>query len=437
MVSDSNNVSKPKIITSLGGERMDKKTSGAWIIHHTHKLQGVKLTTPDYEQIGFAGKCGIVLNALAGSTESEINNERISALARANGISARLELPTIIDVLHKQRLIDKGDTGIAVLGLTTAQTLEHTAEIFEDASPSPCEKASIDLAEKASELPVIKEDAVEYISDTYHIAVPETGEILRQCEEIGFFDSEEVSGEPIYFNGNLFRREDINKANAILSSLNIQDEQHVIELTERLKASGCMAKGDAITILGEQLYSKMCSIGFIDENSIGNESGTYSFVTRPAAFSKFTNSAADDAFDLAKAFVTSLTYGMITSPYGRGRIRMIEALMQKLINGGMVGPATAIGQDYKVLEMKGVIEVRPVGDGRFYMRLLKKEVGQLALTVITEGEVGGNSLLEMPGVSATKYDGPEVNRSVVRKRQPEPLKRGVARLLSDLRTGGF
>ena len=28
---------------------MDKKTSGAWIIHHTHKLQGVKLATPDYE----------------------------------------------------------------------------------------------------------------------------------------------------------------------------------------------------------------------------------------------------------------------------------------------------------------------------------------------------------------------------------------------------
>ena len=185
------------------------------------------------------------------------------------------------------------------------------------------------------------------------------------------------------------------------------------------------------------MYSKMCAIGFIDENSIGNEAGTFSFVTRPAAFSKFTNSAVDDAFDLAKAFVTSLTYGMTSSPYGRGRIRMIEALMNKLISGASIGPATAIGQDYKVLEMKGVVEVRPLGDGRFYMRLLKKEVGRLALAVITEGEAGGSPLLELPGVSATRYDGPEVNRTVVRKRQTEPLKRGVARLLSDLRTGGL
>lgn len=416
---------------------MDKKTSGAWIIHHTHKLQGVKLATPDYEQIGFAGKCGIVLNALAGSAESKLTSDRVAALAKANGISVRLELPAILGELQRQRLIDKGDTGIAVLGLTAAQTLEHTTEIFDGASPGPCEKAAIDLSEKASDLPVVKQAAAEYVSDTYHIPNLETGEILRQCEQIGFFDSEEVSGEPVYFNGNLFRREDINKTNAILRSLNSNDERRVVELTERLKASGCMAKSDAIGVLGEQLYSKMCSIGFIDENSIGNESGTFSFVTRPAAFSKFTNSAADDAFDLAKAFVTSLTYGMTLSPYGRGRIRMIEALMRKLINGVSVGPATAIGQDYKVLEMKGVVKVRPAGDGRFYMRLLKKEVGQLALTVITEGEAGGTSLLEMPGVSATRYDGPEVNRSVVRKRQAEPLKRGVARLLSDLRTGGL
>ena len=416
---------------------MEKKTSGAWIIHHTHKLQGGKLTTPDYDQIGFAGKCGIVLNALAGSSESDLTNERVNALAKANGVSVRLELPAILDELAKQKLIDKAEEGICVLGLTTAQTLEHTASIFEETSPGPCEKAAIDLAEKASDLPMVKELAAAYVSDTYHVGDSETKEILQQCEQIGFFDAESAAGEQVYFNGNLFRREDITKAKAVLHSLVADDERKVVELTERLKVSGCMAKSEATGILGETLYSKMCAIGFIDENSIGNEAGTFSFVTRPAAFCKFTNSAADDAFDLAKAFVTSLTYGMTSSAYGRGRIRMIEALMRKLIKGSSVGPATAIGQDYKILEMKGVVSLTPAGDGRYFMKLLKREVGQLALTVITEGEAGGSPLLELPGVSATRYDGPEANRAVVRKRQAEPLRRGVARLLSDLRTGGL
>jgi len=54
-----------------------------------------------------------------------MTDSKVTAVTKANAISARLELPAILDELEKQRLIDKGDDGIAVLGLTTAQTLEH------------------------------------------------------------------------------------------------------------------------------------------------------------------------------------------------------------------------------------------------------------------------------------------------------------------------
>jgi hypothetical protein len=144
---------------------MNKKTKGAWIIHHSQKLQGVALAAPDYDQIGFAGKCGLMLNALARSTVCELSNERMAAMAKANGISARLELPAILSELEKHRLIDKGNSGISILGLTTAQTLEHTATVFEEASPAACENAAIDLAETASEMPILKDNAAEYISD--------------------------------------------------------------------------------------------------------------------------------------------------------------------------------------------------------------------------------------------------------------------------------
>ena len=115
---------------------MKKKTTGAWVIHHSQKLQGVTLSTQDYEQIGFAGKCGTMLNALAGNQEADVSNDRLHALAKANGISTKLELPTILEELQRQRLIDRAESGVAVLGLTTAQTLEHTATIFEESSPA-------------------------------------------------------------------------------------------------------------------------------------------------------------------------------------------------------------------------------------------------------------------------------------------------------------
>lgn len=416
---------------------MDKKTVGAWIVHHSKKIEGVSLPTQDYEQIHFAGKCGILLNVLARSEESTIGTNQVEILAKSNGISPRLELDSILKELEKQRLIDNGEEELCILALTPAETLSNIAKIFEESRPGSHEIAALTLSEKASYLPIIGKDAKEFISDTYHIPSQELAERFQQYEDIGFVDSEVVNEHEIYFNGNLFRHQEMKKTDAILSSLTLNEKRSVVDLTQQLDAAGCMSKEDVLRVINELLYSKLSAIGFIDENSIGNESGTYQFVTRPSAFTKFTDSVADDAFDLAKAFVTSLTYGMISSTQNRGKIRMIEALLGKLIAGNWVGPATAIGQDYAALEMKGVVQVRPAEYGRFYMKLLKIEVGQLALAVIKEGEANTLSLFELPSVSATIYRGPEYNRTILRKQQPRPVKQAVANILNTIRTGGL
>ena len=71
------------------------------------------------------------------------------------------------------------------------------------------------------------------------------------------------------------------------------------------------------------------------------------------------------------------------------------------------------------------------------MRLLKKDVGEIALKVISEGEASSASMTRFPDVSATSYSGPEDNRTTIRRRQTGPIKRGIAILLDDLRTGGI
>jgi hypothetical protein len=71
------------------------------------------------------------------------------------------------------------------------------------------------------------------------------------------------------------------------------------------------------------------------------------------------------------------------------------------------------------------------------MKLLKKDIGQLALKVIQEGDVSTESILNLPSVSVSNFKRPEFNRVIERKKQTEPLRRGVAGLLNDLRTGGI
>ena len=65
----------------------------------------------------------------------------------------------------------------------------------------------------------------------------------------------------------------------------------------------------------------------------GNDQGEHAFVTAPAAIHKFVDPMVDDAFDLAKALVAALTYGIAKSDPGRGRIMLPSVLLNKLVAG--------------------------------------------------------------------------------------------------------
>ncbi len=415
---------------------MDNKTKGAWLIHHGQKLQAT--TSQDFDAIGFASKCGTLLSAISAEGQAQIPQKRLDALARANLISPKTEVPAILSELKRQKLIDQGAGAIEVLGLTGRAVLEHTTTIFDESDHENYEDAVVELSELASESPITYSAASTFLSDTYKLASSDVSSTLDLGRNIGFFDSENISAsEKLIFNGNLFRKEDARKINAILGSLKTDEARLLEEVNGKLKSCGCMPYPTVEKILGSSLFAKLHSIGMFDLSVVGNAGGKNYFVTRPAAFSKFTNSIADDALDLAKALVASLTYGMTISSYYRGRIQMVSALMNKLIAGGSVGPATAIGNDYQALEYKGVVKVTPASGGMFTMKLLKPEVGRLALAVIEEGDIMAGGVDQLPGAKVTEYVSPEKTREMQRKNSTDAVRLNTRNLLNEIRTGGL
>ncbi len=164
---------------------MDKKTIGAWIIHHTHKLQQVA-SPISFDRINLAGKAGILLSALSASDlESTLTRERVEAVAAANGISQTLELPTLLSKLQDAQLIDVAASGdVHTLGLTTASVLSHIHDIFESSQPKGHENAVLGVAELVSQSPAPDQRVAEYVADTYKLPEEETNELLQQAEEI-------------------------------------------------------------------------------------------------------------------------------------------------------------------------------------------------------------------------------------------------------------
>lgn len=418
---------------------MDKKTKGSWLIHHTNKLQGVT-NQSGYEKTYLAGKAGILLSAISANKETTVNNDRLAVLAKAASINATFELPKLIEVLQQQKLIDKSSGGVAVLGVTTATALQHTSDLFDSLTPSANEVASIALAERASVAPILANDVASDLADTYNLATADLGQLFSDAEQIGFVDAEKLgSNQTLLFNGNLFRRDTTQKIKAVLDSLSPAEQAKLNELTETLRKRACVSTDHAKQFLGEALFQKVTAIGLFDISVVSNSTEDVGFLTLPSAFSKYSNSMIDDAFDLAKAFVSSVTYGMTKSYYERGQIQMVDALLSALVRGESVGPVRAIAEDYKVLELKGVVEVKQgTKKGRTgpMLRLLKTEVGELALQAIRQGDVSEHSLNALPTAAVTTFNGPEHNREKVRRTQTKMSPKATNDMLSILRTGG-
>ncbi|KYP11711.1 MAG: hypothetical protein A0129_05890 [Limnobacter sp. CACIAM 66H1] len=418
---------------------MDKKTKGSWLIHHTNKLQGVT-NQSGYEKTYLAGKAGILLSTISANREITVNNDRLAVLAKAANINTTFELPKLIEVLQQQKLIDKSSSGVAVLGVTTATALQHTSDLFESLSPSANEVASIALAERASMTPILAKDVASDLADTYKLATADLSQLFLEAEQIGFVDAEKIdSNQTLLFNGNLFRRDTTQKIKAILDSLSAAEQIKLNELTEALRKQACVSTDHAKHCLGEALFLKVTAIGLFDISVVSNSTEDVGFLTLPSAFSKYSNSMVDDAFDLAKAFISSVTYGMTKSYYERGQIQMVDALLSALVRGDSIGPVRAIAEDYKVLELKGVVEVKQgTKKGRTgpMLRLLKTEVGELALQVIRQGDISEHSLNSLPTAAVTTFSGPEHNREKVRRTQTKMSPKATNDMLSVLRTGG-
>lgn len=415
----------------------NKEIKGAWVIHHGRKLVLDVNGPAEFPAINEAAKASTLLTKLGQTNQATVSKVEARAIAVASGLDPRLELNGLLQVLERKRLIDQSSDEISILGVTTRGSLGHATDIYNEAEPSAYEEASITLAEIASQAPIRRAEVSEQIGDSHNLTNAQVGDFLDRAEGIGFVDKEGDGNDRLLFNGNLFRRSSVIKTQKVLASLTDSEQRLIAEIAGQLSTSGCLSVQHVEHVLSKQLFEKLVAAAVYDLNEVTNEQGSHVYVTAPAAFHKFVDPMVDDCFDMAKSLVAALTYGMISRSSFQGRITDLPALVGKLISGREVGPTTSIGQDYRVLEVNGVVKLRRDVNyaNRYYLKLLKKEVGELALHVLTQGNAYAQSLADLPSAPMAGYIGPEESRTSVRKNQSPLSKRATRDVLEAVRGG--
>ena len=416
---------------------LSRASRGAWVVHHARKTVNAINGASEFPALDAAGKGAALLSQLASTDQLVVAPARLAALAKVIGLSPKLEVPSLLKMLKDRKIIEQSKDGsVEIVGLTTHATVGHAADLFQDENPSQEEKAAVAIAELTSESPVVGSDLTDFIGDEFRLTSSRTKEFLGRAKIVGFVDAEGDEGSELFFNGNLFRKGNINKAKRVLDSLSSAEATKYTTVSTQLDGMGCMRFTDVEAALGTALFEKLRAASLFDIHHVSNPNGEFGYVTKPSAFHKFNDPVADDAFDLAKALVAALTYGMKDSSSGRGRIDQIVALLGALVAGREIGPATAIEQDYRILETRGVVKTRPGPKYGRFMKLLKRDIGEMALRVLTTGEAATTNVVSRSGLgSMTGYVNPESDRIKLRQRQTPASKRLTHDVLSAVREG--
>lgn len=424
---------------------METKTKGAWLLAHSKSLDAFSgAGTAQLENISYSGKIGRLYNLLRRQSDEAstftIPSQNVSYVCHLNGI----DKPTRqigLQILKDAGRIDVTKNGaVAVLGATTQAVLETTVEIFDEQEPTPDEQAIIDLSERVSEEPFKRSEAEEYISDTHKLTKADATSLVDLSKKTALIDEEGELGCGILFNSHTFRDgRYAQKAYKVLEMLKADERARLSEVQEKLRQRGALHDMDVQTMLGADLYKRLISVGLFDRMEVSNSTESVGYIASPNDFQKFGRPFEEDPIDDAKALIASLTYGQTRSDSTRGQITMPQALIKTLVRGeelaARAGGIRAIGEDYRELEARQVVEVIERSPGRFTMRLLKKDVGELALTIVRGGAAAQEAVL-MDGSPAQAFKGPHVTRKEVRKKNDIADRRFVHDTLDRLRSGG-
>jgi hypothetical protein len=424
---------------------MDKKTKGAWLLAQSKSLDGYSgAGAARLENISYSGKVGRLYNLLRRQSDAAstftISKRIVDNACQLNGIDKPTRQMGLQILKDGGRIDVTNDGSVAVLGATTQAVLEATVEIFDDQGPSSDEQAILDLSERVSGKPLKRAEAEEYISDTHKIKKADATTLVDLSKKTALIDEEGERGHGILFNSHTFRDgKYAEKAYRVLQQLKANEQARLSEVQDKLSRNGALYDADVETMLGADLYKRLVSVGLFDRMEVSNSTESVGYIASPNDFQKYGRPFEEDPIDDAKALIASLTYGQTRSSSTRGKITMPEALIRALVRGdelaARAGGIRAIGEDYHELEARQVVETTEQSPGRFTMRLLKKDVGELALTIVRGGAAAQEAVL-MDGSPARAFKGPHATRNEVRVKNDLADKRFVHDTLDRLRSGG-
>lgn len=429
---------------------MDKLEKGSWIVNTIKHTTGVRTDTVELNALEVterAGKAGILLGKLLVDKQEIITGKKLSVFARTANISPDA-VRTYAEILKEFGQVDyKLDkfgnvSELEIYCLTTEAAIKTVSDIFDYYEPDEIETGNLENLKTTFEFPASREEILNNLTRENGISEENVNEILALESAFSLIKKESIDNSDIYYNEYAFS-DDGSKIARAIASLPAAERNDVNFVMEQVKQSQGLLADNLTSKINPSIIHMMEGVGLLDGITVNSDFGKATFYTTPQLIGPGIGAwkISTDVFNHAKLLLSSLRYGEYKSVSSRGAIYTSSKMMNivnKLLRGEWVGPCTAIGEDYKLLEFDGVIEVQPI-NGMYRMKLRQMEVGKLVKQMLEYNMVVNDSVNEIDVFNnlPTNYMSPEERRKVIQAERTVPVKNIQEKFIASIRTGGM
>ena len=426
----------------------DTKDIGSLIIEEQKHLQeysgsGLKY----YANTIRAGQIGRILGKLR-KQEVITNFDKIEVFAADVGIID----PKVVSSLYIPELETLGAIKVYRDGSGSIVKIEEyigseedilrmTGEYWTKSSPNEEEYLSLDAIKLCSQIPRLKTELDQELSDLGY-KNPDLG--LDLSKNLSLLQEYDIPGikEPVYHTPYYAREH----TKSIIHTLRGMDKETrtSIETLLNLVGRNQATPVSSIKFVDAETLGCIQRTGLIDVTQIETTQGTSErFLFTPAIWSPFGPALMNDEQEHVRALLSCVKHGQISPSKIDGMrvpIRMPDKLIAALIRKGKVGPASPIGTDYIVLEKEGIVRIEesPI-KGRYFMELIKDDVADRALRILTHGRddsLSGEStiLVQQSNFENTAQERVKIDTKL--KKKPTKYSDTIAKKIIDEFRGG-
>ncbi|MFJ1105238.1 hypothetical protein [Bacillus albus] len=422
----------------------DYVKNGYWSVATQKHLRKFAIDSPnidEFENLNLSGKAGRLLGIIRGNQQLD-NIKKLEKMAASVGIGKlelhQIILPKLETASDKKIEIHRDSTG-EVIGVEeyvfgNNEVLDISGRFFELLSPSQVERAVIDSLDITKRIPQLESELLHTLSKNgYHeqnIALScSLQEQFKLIQKLG----QGKGREPIFSNEYVWGPNH-HKIAYTVANLELDKKQTMGGVIELIQGSQGYPLAQLINIDSELLLLAK-KIGIINPTTIISTRGVhqeFGFSSNLIESSMYN----DDILDDVKLLLASIRFGQYYTEYST--LSAPTQFLNALINRDRVGPHTANGTDYILLEKRGIVKAIPSHiPNRYYLKLIRKDVGEAALKILSDAQFDINSEIESKDVGAImqygNFKSPEETR-IEMAQSPENVAEAeeyLARILRD------